>query len=289
MTVITEMTVDGGKLPTPTAARPFYFLSHSTGYHDEGQGYAEKKIIPPEKLQAFLIKSLAENHFLPADAVHHASLVLIFSWGSANKLDNRTDSMMDVDPAARQHEAWAPATSIDVAGDSGTSSYFEEPADYAGFDYATRQNFLARAQLVGGVKFAHEIAETFKQQDYLHDGSSTISGLSPIELLEDRDPLVKTLMEETMDDCYYVVVSAYDAYAMAHGQRRLLWQSKMTTNSAGISMAETLPVLIKTGAPYFGQLMAHATILQGRLDREGRVEMGMPMVMPDEPSGSVTR
>ncbi len=152
------------------------------------------------------------------------------------------------------------------------------------FDYATRQNFLARAQLVGGVKFAHEVAETFKEQDYLHDGSSTISGLSPIELLEDRDPMARQLLEETMDDCYYVVVSAYDAYAMAHGHRRLLWQSKMTTNSAGVSMVETLPALIASGAPYFGHLMAQPALLQGHVERQGHVEMGLPMVMPDEPA-----
>ncbi len=59
MTVITEMTVDGGKLPTPTAARPMYFLSDVLGYHDEGTGFGEKKIIPPERLQAYLEKSLA--------------------------------------------------------------------------------------------------------------------------------------------------------------------------------------------------------------------------------------
>jgi hypothetical protein len=278
MTVITETTVDGGKLKPPTAAKPMYYLSHTVGYHDEGQSYGEKKIIPPEKLQAYLEKSLAENHFLPADAAHPASLMMIFSWGSANKLDNRTDSMIDVSPPA--------SVTVGALGeattDTGTSTYFEEPADIMSYDYATRQNFLARAQLVGGVKFAHELAETFKQADYLHDGSSIISGLSPLELLEDRDPLARQLVEETMDDCYYVVVSAYDAYALAHGHRRLLWQSKMTTNSAGISMVETLPALIKSGAPYFGRLMSQPTILQGHLERQGHVELGLPMVVPDQ-------
>jgi hypothetical protein len=272
MTVITELTVDGGKVRVPTADRPMYYLPHSLGYHDEGQGYGEKKVLPVEKLQGFLEKALAENHYLPADATHHAALVMIFSWGSANKLDNRTDSFMDVTPPAGPGQA-----------DSGTSSYFEQPADIMSFDYATRQNFLARVQLVGGVKIAHEVAETLKQADYLHDGSSTIAGLGPLELLEDREPVVRQMIEEAMDDCYYVVASAYDAYAMAHGQRRLLWQTKMTTNSAGISMAETLPALIKSGAPYFGQLMTQPTILREHIEREGQVEVGTPKVMPDLP------
>jgi hypothetical protein len=276
MTVITEMTVDGSKVRTPTAAKPMYYLSHSLGYHDEGDSVGEKKIIPVDRLQAMLQKALAENHFLTADSGHPAALVMIFTWGAANKLDNRTDSFIDVTPPT------GPGSAAGPQPDSGTSSYFEEPPDVMSFDYATRQNFLARAQLVGGIKFAHEVGEALKQADFMHDGSSTISGLGPLELLEDREPLVKQLIEQTMDDCYYVVASAYDAYAMAHGQRRLLWQTKMSTNSEGIAMAETLPALIQSGAPYFGHAMAQPTILQGHLEREGHVEVGTPTVMPDQ-------
>ncbi len=82
LTVITEMTIDGSKARQPTAARPMYYLSHSIGYHDEGDTYGEKKVIPVEKLQAMIEKALAENHFLPADAAHPAALVMFFSWGS---------------------------------------------------------------------------------------------------------------------------------------------------------------------------------------------------------------
>ena len=273
MTVITEMTVDGGKARVPTAEKPMFYLSHSVGNHDEGEASGQKKIIPIETLQPLLQKALADNHYLPADAAHPAALVMIFSWGSANRFDNRTDSMVDVSPPPGPGQP-----------DTGTSTYFEEPEDVMSYDYATRQNFLARAQLVGGVKFAHEVAEAFKQADMLHDSGTTFAGLEPLDLMMDRDPLARQLLQETMDDCYYVVASAYDAYAMAHGQRRLLWQTKMTTNSAGLAMTETLPALVKSGAPYFGRLMTEATILRGHLEQIGHVEVGTPTVMPDQSS-----
>lgn len=255
LTVITEMTIDGSKARQPTAARPMYYLSHSIGYHDEGDTYGEKRIIPVEKLQAMIEKALAENHFLPADAAHPAALAMFFSWGSADKLDNRAGAAFD--------------DGADV------------PLDVVSADFTTRQNFLARAQLVGGIMFATKVGEALKQDDATKLLGIPMPGLSAFELLQDREPVARQLIEQAMDDCYYVVASAYDAYAMAHGQRRMLWQTKMTTNSAGISMVETLPALIASGSPYFGRAMSQPTILERHLEREGRVEVGIPRVMPD--------
>jgi hypothetical protein len=258
LTVITEMTIDGSKARQPTAARPMYYLSHAIGYHDEGDTYGEKKIIPVEKLQAMIEKALAENHFLPADAAHPAALVMFFSWGSADKFDNRAGAAFD--------------DGADV------------PLDVVNADFMTRQNFLARAQLVGGIMFATKVGNALKQDDTTKLLAIPMPGISNFELLQDREPLVRQLIEQSMDDCYYVVASAYDAYAMAHGQRRMMWQTKMTTNSAGISMVETLPALIESGAPYFGHAMSQPTVLERHFEREGHVEIGTPRVMPDQES-----
>ncbi len=283
LSVITEMTVDGGKVPEPSAARPLYYLAHAIGYHDEGQGYAEKQVIPPDELQRKLEAALAENHYLPADAAHPARVVMFLSWGSANKIDNRTDAFLDAGPA--------PTASEDSNGnvavsDSGGSAYFELPNDIMSADKVTRDNFMARAQLVGGVKFAHAVLEALQAEDVLRLDGHRVIGLRPLDLLQEQNPTYRQLLAQCMDDCYYVVASAYDAYAMAHGQRRLLWQTKMSTNSEGVSMAETLPALIHNGAPYFGHAMAQPAVLRGHLLWEGHVDVGPTTVMPDQSTGS---
>ncbi len=154
-------------------------------------------------------------------------------------------------------------------------------------DFMTRQNFLARAQLIGGIMFATKVGNALKQDDTTKLLAIPMPGISQFELLQNREPLVRQLLDQAMDDCYYVVASAYDALAMAHGQRRMMWQTKMTTNSAGISMVETLPALIESGAPYFGHAMSQPTILERHLEREGHVEIGTPTVMPDRESAAV--
>ncbi len=283
LSVITEMTIDGGKVPEASAARPMYYLAHAIGYHDEGQGFAEKKVIPPEQLQQKLQAALAEDHYLPADSAHPARVVMFFSWGSANKIDNRTDAFLDAGPAPTASED---ANGNVAVSDSGGSAYFELPNDIMSADKATRDNFMARARLVGGVKFAHAVLEALQAEDAFRLDGYRVIGLRPLELLQERNPTYRQLLEQCMDDCYYVVASAYDAYAMAHGQRRLLWQTKMSTNSQGVSMAETLPALIRNGAPYFAHAMAQPAVLRGNLLWEGHVDVGPATVMPDQSAGS---
>jgi hypothetical protein len=54
----------------------------------------------------------------------------------------------------------------------------------------------------------------------------------------------------------------------------LLWRSKMTVDSAGVSMADTLPGLIQNAARYFGRDMPVAATLSRPLNREEQVHLG---------------
>ncbi len=252
--IITEMTDDGRKVRVPTAAQPMYYLAQAAGYHDEGQAYGETKAMPVAELQGLLEHALASNQYLPADAAHPARMIMVFSWGSANKFDYRTDP--------------------------------DEPADAIGRgNYATRMNFLARAQLVGGSAFARSVENALNQEDEMLASGSKVIGPRPLELLANRDERIQQLLEQSLDDCYYVVASAYDALAMAHGQRRLLWRTHLTVNSNGVAMAETLPVLIQNGTPYFGRDMKTAATVRAGLDREGHVEIGTATVISSETPG----
>jgi len=101
------------------------------------------------------------------------------------------------------------------------------------------------------------------------------SVFDPVYRFTDRDDLTRNLMEQILDDCYYVVISAYDASAVSHGEKKLLWRTKMSTPAQGVSLVETTPALIDSGADFFGRDMKQSSIVGKRISRErgGHVEL----------------
>jgi hypothetical protein len=96
----------------------------------------------------------------------------------------------------------------------------------------------------------------------------------------------ESVMQGIHDDRYYVLVSAYDFAAYnQHRQKIRLWVAKLSVPSAGTTMAEVLPALIKTGAQIFGRETSGPKILEVPVAREGRVEIGTPTVK-EEAGGS---
>lgn len=137
-------------------------------------------------------------------------------------------------------------------------------------------NLLSRAQLVGGTKFAHELYQALVEWDAA--GSPTGDITDPVHRFIERDDLTRQLMEQIFTDCYYIVVSAYEGAALAHGQRKLLWRTKIATPSQGIGLKETLPALVAGGANYYGKEMPTATVLDEQLHRGGHVDIGEAQV-----------
>lgn len=149
------------------------------------------------------------------------------------------------------------------------------------------RNLLARARLLGGEKFAKELQKAL-DDDFL-SGSSSGSIASSMHRLYERDTLTRRLIEQSFTDVYYVVVSCYDGSAAAKGQRRLLWRTKMCSSTDGISMSETLPVLVAGAADYFGREMTNAAVVEEHINRVGKVEIGPAEVkeyLPTDSGGS---
>jgi len=137
-------------------------------------------------------------------------------------------------------------------------------------------NLLSRAQLVGGTKFAHELYQALEEWDA--SGSPTRDIMDPMHRFIERDDLTRQLMEQIFYDCYYVVVSAYEGAALAQGQRKLLWRTKISTSSQGIGLKETMPALFAGGADFYGKEMPTAAVLDKQLHRGGHVEIGEAQV-----------
>jgi hypothetical protein len=246
VTVITEMTPAGRQVRPPTAGAPAYYIAQTVGYHDEGQGVQGERPLPVGVLRDRLEAALAAAHYLPAPAGQGAAVVMIFVWGSSNVLD--------------------PSASVDG------------PLDPTGTPDIGHRALIERAALIGGDKFAAELAHVMQRQDELQNAN--VGGTSPLEIFENRDFKTRRLVEQAQTDCFYVVASAYDAAGLARKQKILLWRTKITTAAEGVGMGEALPRLMVAGEPYFGKDMAEAATLTGPLIPEGRVEVGEPVVMP---------
>ncbi len=86
------------------------------------------------------------------------------------------------------------------------------------------------------------------------------------------------LLEQAMQDLYFVIISAYDHDALARNERRLAWRTHLTVDALGVPMTETLPALIVSGAPFLGREMTEPATIFRRL-RRGVVEFGEARVL----------
>lgn len=252
ISIITEMTDLGKKLTPPTAEKPSYYLIKSMGYHHEGQAVYEEGKVPVKNLERIVHNALAGSHYLPADKDHPATLCLYYFWGIHSKLDG-------------PDQETGMGGTIDIGN----------------------KHLLSRAQLVGGVKFAKELGDALEARALsVNPGDNKVTGIDPVEMFTIRTKLNQSLMEQVVDDCYYFVVSAYDAGALQKGDRKLLWRTKISTAADGASIAETTPALVATGEAFFGRDMNEPSIVDKRLNRKGNVGMGetKTMEMDGEPT-----
>jgi hypothetical protein len=254
LTVITEVTEEGKKLPPASPDHPAYYVAQTAGLVQVGDTFGNETTVRPDEVERLLKKALATNGYLPATPpAQPPSLIVIYFWGSHNLFDDSAGSM-----SANQ-----------IAG-----------------------NILDRAALVGGKKFARELNTLFQQASDMASASSilppeVVAWASPVNLFKLRSSKNEFLVDQAADDCYYVVASAYDYAATTRGQRKLLWRTNMTVNSRGVSQVQSLPTLITSAAPYFGRDMAEPEILIRRANEE-KIIIGTPTVV-ELPVGAPTK
>lgn len=263
ITVITEVTEEGKKLPEPSPSMPTYFDAVSTGYRAIGDETVVGAGVSDEQIHTVLFKSLAKNGYLKSDTRHRPTQLIIYTWGT-HALPTEADP--------------------------------ENPTISA--DLITR-NMLDRAALVGGTKFAEEMRKLFSDanamaladakpvqyassempevQSVLHPDSPEFT--NPIHRYKLANPKNAFLVEQAASDVYYIVASSYDYEAVKANKRVLLWRTRMTVASTGVSHAQTIPTLITAAGPYFGKETKEPEILSKRSVREGSVEIGESRVL----------
>ena len=267
LTVITEMTDLGKKQPEASPAKPVYYIAQSAGFNQRGHAPGNEKTLTPEEVERLLARALAISGYQPAQPpAHPPTIVIFYTWGSHNLL---------------------------VEGDDENPSLSGE---------MIARNVLDRAALVGGEKFASELLKLFQQADDMAvlnrvpppDPSGTVPPIDPVlgpDQMEFLNPVnqfkrasVKNdfLVDQSANDIYYVVASAYDYASITTRTKRLFWRTRMPVAAQGVSQEQTLPTLITSAAPYFGKEMTEVEILSKRATPEGRVEIGEPYVVGAE-------
>ncbi len=293
--VITEMTAEGEKLTPPTPQRPDFYIEQPGPFTQMGMNPpANEKPPPVADLERAMQNALATNGYLPAASSGRAPhLAVVFSYGSFDRFSNDFDEFeqeVAADDAYQQALLNASPNSPPPSPPIPPMGGDRDAAQLLPFilgDTAKRKDIIDRASLIGGARFAHDLSEVIEKEITYRQ---SVGGLglippdedinSPFRRFVDANSYLFDLVEESFSSCYFVVASAYDYPALLKGNRLLLWRTKMTVNSLGISMTESLPALIASAGPYLGREMSEAATITRRISREGRVEIGTPVVVP---------
>lgn len=273
--IITEMSAEGRRMARPTTQKPAFYISQSGGMRNVGLSPEESLKGPTEEnLQRMMERALGENHYLSSSGpAQPPTIVIIYQFGSHSF---QPPASVGAAPAA-DGEAADPAGSGDV------------PVP----EIVIRKALLDKAQLLGGAKFLKEVSEAMAEVDRIagmershvtvaggEDFGSVASMMrDPFDVLRNKGPDYERLVDELFSSSYFVVATAYDYAALVRKERKLLWRTKMTVNSLGVNMVESLPPLIASAAPYLGIETRDPVVISKRVMRGGNVEIGEAKVV----------
>ena len=276
--VVTEFTREGRKRDVPSQQAPVYYVAQTGQVYNGGLMGPNGNLdsIATDKLQAMMRRSLAENGYREIASRSDAPTVAIIYQFGSYAFNPPATSEATAALASEDDSALPPAPSLQQVGPT---------------ELDVRRALLNRASLLGGYKFELLVADAMERVDQkavlervftAPDGAADFMGSvgqllpEPFERLRARSAAMERLVDELFSSSYFVIATAYDVKALGQGERRPLWRTKMTVNSFGLNMAESLPSLIATAAPYLGRETREPVLLTKRLDRAGNVQVGAP-------------
>jgi hypothetical protein len=282
--VITELTPEGRKAPQPTGQHPIYYLAQPGKFMQLGDNAPANENAPNlTALENAIQSALAASNYLAATPrTPVPTLVVIFNYGS---FAQSSTTLHDLHEAEALQSVSEDGTAPVMRG--GGERDVESMLPVVLASPTARTDLIHRAELVGGEKFAHDLGAALEEEARLKQAGGGLFGplraMTPFHRFMDSSTEITDLVVDAFGSCYFVTASAYDYASMRHGKRVLLWRTKMTVSSQGISMTESLPSLILTAGPYLGRDMSGALTLTRKINREGRVEVGTPRVVEESP------
>ncbi|HVW21388.1 MAG TPA: hypothetical protein VHC86_09240 [Opitutaceae bacterium] len=238
VTIMTDVTDAGRKLPKATAGRPAYYLAHSEGFRELGEGIPTGRTLSEEDMARLLQRSLGEGGYLEAQSAKRApSLLILYSWG-----------------------------------------LFSRELDYGqGRSSRDTREMLDRAALIGGEDFRHKLYTMLLYQEDMRMGIGQIAAVSgildPMHLYKLESTTHERMLEMAKSDLYFVIASAYDFRAYQRRQRVLLWRTRIVIDANGVSQPQVLPTMVLDGSKYFGR-ETHGEPVVVTQHALGKVEIG---------------
>jgi hypothetical protein len=273
--VLTEMTPEGRKRPEPTAESPQYCMLEGGGMKDLGESVGSVKEMTPAAVHQLVARSLEKrNYRIAGEGDPRPTLVIVYHWGA--------------------HETSAYGGSMGVG--TGTEDGSTPMAPSAGGaddmmlrvlgDMRKRKILIDRAALVGGAKFSMELNAAMNEEAAFRRANDAAARLgqnsimdvdgpaSPFQRFRRRDDQTNRLVEEAFGSLYFVVISAFDYDSVAASTPILLWRTKMSVNSDGISLVETIQPMILAGRNFIGKETDGGILLARRIKRGENVKIG---------------
>ncbi|HEX3730609.1 MAG TPA: hypothetical protein VHV47_12440, partial [Opitutaceae bacterium] len=91
LSVMTELTPAGKKLPPAKPDRPVYYFGVDGGLDQGGPALADQPTPDRAFFRKLMAQALAKTGYLPADAAHPATLFVVFKWGTINQVSGDMD------------------------------------------------------------------------------------------------------------------------------------------------------------------------------------------------------
>jgi len=296
--VITELTDEGRKLAPPTAAKPVYYVAQPGQFTQLGNNITAGETPPNvERLTRAMETALVSGDYLKASpTTPPPAIFVVFSYGSFARFSMDFYDREDDLKLAELEDASDPGSLFSGpmlrSDDRDVSALLPIVLSHK----MEHDEILRRAGLIGGEKFARDLAKVLAEEEVNRSASEALRSLgfvsidaaSPLRRFMNANENLMMLVEDTFSGCYFVIASAYENTALKKGQRVLLWRTKMTVNSSGINMTESLPTLVQAAGPYLGKEMADAVTLTRRI-QGNNVEIGeMRVIETNVPLPGVT-
>lgn len=219
---------------------------------------------------------LARQNYVPAPDRESADLLLVLHWGTtkpfdrgtgmyADAFDQATDVMSNLTNLGRRGavDRMFPQTGGDNA--NGTPRSAGQVAEQA----------QAESEL-GDALIRLEMANRVRERANLHNANL----LGYVHEINRRNngtrfagggTAFNELIEDIESERYYVVIGAYDMQAVLKGERRLVWETRVSIRTQGNRFDEWLPAMFATATNYFGEESGR---LVRRFQRATKVELG---------------
>jgi hypothetical protein len=226
-----------------------------------------------------LALDLRSQDFYPAKSLPKADLLLIVHWGVT---------------AGKNRDAVAMATSMENLANMNLAG---EEAQRQLDEASARGDLDAASQARGDLdnlrnETKSEYQDLLRGQSSGGEDSAALLGLTAA-LHKDDDNLFeyerrKTLFEMTREECYFVIVMAYDAPALLSTRKlKRVWTLRASVNSAGVNFPEALDRIGNIASRYSGTRQEGVTFdYPGERKRTERVELGELIVLGAPPPPS---